>query len=248
MRFTVFAVRRNSPSSGRSSMSSAMACERSPLATAPMTRAISLVGCTRSPISALMEPSEAAQAPLKPPSEARWVILPSLPTTLLRRSSSRAIFSLSSMTSLKVSAILPAMPVHSRGRRTAKFPFLNAVNTESSVFSSSRSRFPSKGGGPPTGGAGRFVMGGARCEDSRETDNPLPFMAPSWSLAQRRILSRQRSDTSPFGPAPLQTPCPPESSSQFLGTSGHAHEAWKSQHLPWAEGGLPLFPDDKSPQ
>src|SRR5207253_2038113 len=74
MRFTVFAVRRNSPSSGRSSMSSAIACERSPLATAPMTRAISLVGCTRSPISALTEPSEAAHAPLKPPSDARWVI------------------------------------------------------------------------------------------------------------------------------------------------------------------------------
>jgi hypothetical protein len=41
---TVFAVRKNSPSSFRPLTSTAIVCERSPFATAPMTRAVSLVG------------------------------------------------------------------------------------------------------------------------------------------------------------------------------------------------------------
>ena len=41
---TIFAVRRNSPVSGRSSISRAIACERSPFATAPITRATSVFG------------------------------------------------------------------------------------------------------------------------------------------------------------------------------------------------------------
>ncbi len=41
---TVFAVLRNSPSRGRPSRSVAIVCERSPFATAPMTRAVSEVG------------------------------------------------------------------------------------------------------------------------------------------------------------------------------------------------------------
>src|SRR2546427_721561 len=134
IRFTVLALRRNSPWRGRSSKSSAIACERSPRATAPITRAISLVGRTRSPISAFTEPSEAPHAPLKPPSSARWVILPSLPTTRERRSSSRAIFSFSSMTSFSASEIRPAIPVHSTGSRTEKLPFLRAVRAESKTF------------------------------------------------------------------------------------------------------------------
>ena len=55
------------------------------------------------------------------------MILPSLPTTRLIRSSSSAIRSLSSTTSLKVSATLPATPVQSSGRRTEKSPFFKAV-------------------------------------------------------------------------------------------------------------------------
>ncbi len=51
----VCAVRRNSPSSGRLSTSSAMLLLRSPWATAPITRATSLVGCTRSSISELID-------------------------------------------------------------------------------------------------------------------------------------------------------------------------------------------------
>src|SRR5439155_26990835 len=159
--------------------------------------------------SALTEPSDAAHAPLKPPSDARWVILPSLPTTLLRRSSSRAIFSLSSMTSLKVSAILPAMPVHSTGKRTAKFPFLKAVNTESRVLSSSRSSAPSGGREPTTRGAGPVIVGGALRGDSCETDDPVPLMAPppdpaddarrTAPAAATRSGRRGRADALPAG-------------------------------------------------
>src|SRR5258706_16012090 len=61
------------------------------------------------------------------------MIFPSLPTTRLTRSSSRAVRSLSSMMSLKVSAILPASPVQSPGKRAEKSPFLKA----SKVFKSS---------------------------------------------------------------------------------------------------------------
>ncbi len=123
---TILAVRRNSPCNGRSSISSAIVCDRSPWATAPMTRAVSLVGWTRSSMRSLTESMAACHEPLTSPSEARWVILPSLPTTRLRRSSSRAMRSFISVTSLKASATLPATPVHSIGRRTEKSPFLRA--------------------------------------------------------------------------------------------------------------------------
>ena len=59
----VFAVRRNSPSSGRPSSSSAMLFDRSPWATAPMTLAASVVGWTRSSISALMHSTDSAHRP-----------------------------------------------------------------------------------------------------------------------------------------------------------------------------------------
>ena len=54
----VLAVRRNSPWSGRSSISRAIVCDRSPWATAPMTRAVSLVGWTRSSIRSLTESTD----------------------------------------------------------------------------------------------------------------------------------------------------------------------------------------------
>src|SRR5260221_1527298 len=38
------------------------------------------------------------------------------------------------MTSLKVSATLPASPVQSAGKRTEKFPRLNAINASSNCF------------------------------------------------------------------------------------------------------------------
>ena len=65
MVLTMREVRRNSPSSGRPSISSGIVCDRSPRATAPMTRAVSLVGSARSAIRALTESIDAAQAPVR---------------------------------------------------------------------------------------------------------------------------------------------------------------------------------------
>ena len=124
--FTVFAVRKNSPSRGRPSISVAMVLDRSPFATAPITRATSLVGCTRSPIRSLTEPIVRAHESETSPSDALCVIRPSLPTTRRIRSSSCVIRRLVLITSLNVSAILPAMPVQSPGRRAEKSPRSNA--------------------------------------------------------------------------------------------------------------------------
>src|SRR5689334_6756311 len=118
----VLAVRRNSPSSGRPSTSRAIVCERSPCATAPITRAVSDVGCTRSSISAFTQEIWSRQNPRTSLISARCLSLPSLPTFWRRRASSSAMRSLSSTTSLKVSASLPCMPVHSAGSRTELSP------------------------------------------------------------------------------------------------------------------------------
>ena len=130
---TIFTVRRNSPFNGRPSTSNAIRSERSPFATAPMTRAISLVGRAMSSISKFVESTRRSHDPAAAGTPARCMILPSLPTTRLTRSISLAVLSLNSIISLSVSAILPASPVHSPGRRTEKSPFLNATK----VFSSS---------------------------------------------------------------------------------------------------------------
>ena len=81
MVFTTLAVRRNSPVSGRSSISSDIVCVRSPLATAPMTRATSVVGCTRSETSVLTDSTAVLHAPSAEGSCARCLTLPALPTT-----------------------------------------------------------------------------------------------------------------------------------------------------------------------
>src|SRR5713101_2250090 len=86
---TVRAVSRNWPCSRRPSISSAMVCERSPLATALMTRAISVFGRTRSSIRSLTASSVDAQTPPASPRPAR-LIWPSLPTRLLSRRISRS--------------------------------------------------------------------------------------------------------------------------------------------------------------
>ena len=135
--FTVRAVRRNSPLRGRPSLSSSIFWERSPLATAPMTRAVSLVGWTRSAMRAFTDSSDAAHAPRTSPSDARWAMRPSFPTTRLSRSSSAAMRSFSSTTSLNVSAIFPSTPVSSDGSRTEKSPRLKRVSAARRVFLSS---------------------------------------------------------------------------------------------------------------
>ena len=63
MVFTILAIRRNSPLTGCPSTVRAMLWDRSPFATAPMTRATSLVGCTRSPIREFTEVTQLLQPP-----------------------------------------------------------------------------------------------------------------------------------------------------------------------------------------
>ena len=110
MVLTIEAVRKKSPWSGRPSISSGTVCERSPRATALMTRMTSVVGWARLVISALTAPMLASQPPPALPRLARWVRRPSVPTTVLIRSNSRLVRSFSSMISFSVSAILPARP------------------------------------------------------------------------------------------------------------------------------------------
>ena len=112
----------------------------SPLATAPITRAISVLGQTRSEISALTESIWRAHAPPTDPNGMRVASFPSLPTTLLMRSMPRDVLSFSAMMSLSVSAILPSMPVQSSGMRAEKSPFLTAVKTLNNSLGSSSPR------------------------------------------------------------------------------------------------------------
>src|SRR5206468_4446260 len=128
----ILALRRNSPSSGRPSTSRLMTWVRSPLATPPMVRVISLMGQTRSEMSELTDSSMRRHAPPAGEKAARCRILPSRPTARLTRSSSPAMVWLASMMSLKASAILPSMPAQSDGRRTEKSPLRVARRTRSS--------------------------------------------------------------------------------------------------------------------
>src|SRR6267143_2327054 len=132
---TVRAVSRNWPCSRRPSMSIGIVCERSPLATAPMTRAISLFGRMTSSIRSFTESRVAAHAPPASPIDARlnW---PSLPTRLLRRRSSRSRRWFDSMISLMAVATLAAWPVEVTGTRTLKSPRLTAVRTRSITLES----------------------------------------------------------------------------------------------------------------
>ncbi len=133
MVFTTRPMRRNSPRSGRPSISSSMVCERLPLATASMTRATSAVGRTRSPISVFTESIDSAQEPAAAATRTRWLIWPSLPTSSRMRANSSATSSFISTTSLKACAISPSMPVRSSGRRTLKSPLRSARSTPSSA-------------------------------------------------------------------------------------------------------------------
>ncbi len=74
-------IRANSPRSGCPSMVVAMVCDRSPSATAPMTRATSLVGRTRSSTRRLIAVSISPQAPGSSRPRRRWSSRPSAPMT-----------------------------------------------------------------------------------------------------------------------------------------------------------------------
>ncbi len=131
MTFTIRAERKNSPSSGRPSISSGTVCERSPFATAAMLRVTSIVGWSRSSIRPLTEVSIAPQAPDRRSHWTRWRVRPRLPTTSPTRSSSIARLCLAETISLKVSAILPAIPLRSVASRTEKSPLRTAIRARS---------------------------------------------------------------------------------------------------------------------
>ena len=98
--FTVVPMRRNSPFTGWPAILSCIFWVRSPSATASMTRAISVVGRTRSSIRSLTDSSAAAHSPLAAGTTARSVIRPSRPMIFARRPSSfvtRACASISSL-------------------------------------------------------------------------------------------------------------------------------------------------------
>ncbi len=137
MVLTTLPMRRNSPRKGRPSVSSSMDWLRSPLATAPITRATSTVGCTMSPIMEFTELMHSLQHPVAPSSWPRSLMRPSLPTTFAIRSSSLASPWFRSAISLKASAISPSIPIISEGRRTEKSPFRKARKTLSSSLRSS---------------------------------------------------------------------------------------------------------------
>ena len=130
--FTILAVRRNPPLTGWPSVSSGMDWDRSPFATAPITRVTSAVGFTRSPISELTDSTDVAHEPLMLPMSARSEILPSLPTTLLRRTSSLVSIWFCSMIAFKVEAISAAVPRPLCLMRAVKSPCLYALSVSRS--------------------------------------------------------------------------------------------------------------------
>ena len=122
---TSFAERRNSPCSATPSTSSSIDWLRSPLATAPMVRATSVVGRTRSSMSVLIDSAFSYQPPTAAGSESRCLSRPSLPTVTLSRVISRDMRSSWAIVWLNASAMRPSMPDHSIGSRTEKFPSRN---------------------------------------------------------------------------------------------------------------------------
>ncbi len=135
---------RNSPFSKWPPIFNGISSERFPLATEPITCAISIVGCTRSEINVFNESTPLCQEPFAFGKGIRSVSLPCLPMILPALVNSFIIFSLSSMISLSVSAILPLMPSSSEGMRTEKFPFFTSVRTLSNKLLS----IPSEGNFP----------------------------------------------------------------------------------------------------
>ena len=89
--FTVVPMRRNSPLTGWPSIVSAILRSRSPSATASSTLATSVVGRTRSSMSALSDSTLDSQPPPAGPSDARWSMRPSRPITRRMRPSSFSI-------------------------------------------------------------------------------------------------------------------------------------------------------------
>ncbi len=107
-----------------------MCCERSPSATAAMTRATSCVGRARSSMRELTAWFDIAQPPSKPRSAMRSVSRPSRRITLLTRSSSSACRCWTPASSSKRCANGAPRPARSPSR-TEKSPSHNAVRASS---------------------------------------------------------------------------------------------------------------------
>ena len=125
---TSLADRRNSPCRARPSTSSSIDWPRSPFATAPIVRAISEVGRTRSSINVFMASTFVAQAPIAPGMEIRCLRRPSLPTRMLSFATACVTRSSCPMLWLKASAINPSVPLQCVGRRAEKSPSRKATS------------------------------------------------------------------------------------------------------------------------
>ena len=136
--FTVVPIRWNSPLTGCPSILSAIFWERSPWATASMTRATSVVGRTRSSISVLSEVTVSSHAPSAPAVAARSVMRPSRPITRPTRPISLDSASRRSASSLNARLSSTAMPLPRTGSRSRKSPSRAAFSATRSCSSSAR--------------------------------------------------------------------------------------------------------------
>ena len=140
---TVVPMRRNSPFTGCPSIVSCIFWERSPSATASITRATSVVGRTRSSIRVLSAAVVSAQCPVLAGACARSVSRPSRPMARPTRAISLLKASRRSASSLKARWRSAAMPLPETGRRTRKSPSRAAWSAASSGSSSFCGIWPS---------------------------------------------------------------------------------------------------------
>ena len=174
--FTVVPMRWNSPLTGCPSIFRAIFCERSPWATASITRATSVVGRTRSSIRVLSDVTVSSQAPPAPGVEARSVMRPSRPITRPTRPISFESASRRSASSLKARLSSADMPFPRTGRRRWKSPSRAAFSAARSCSSSARETLSSPSGRVlPFADAGAFAFAAAPLEPEVEL---APLRAP----------------------------------------------------------------------
>ena len=180
MRLTMCAARRNSPCSGRPSVSSGTVLLRSPLATAAMASVMASIGRARSRTSPLTEASMSAHCPCRLAGCTRCRVRPSPPTFCATRARSLARRRLWLTISLKVSASLPGMPSQCIGRCTEKSPSLTAV------IAASRCCKGSSSGNSGLGAAARRTRRTGWVVDTRtSTDAHSP-----WAEARNRTFRK----------------------------------------------------------
>ncbi len=139
---TVRPIRRNSPRSGASVVRSSIFCDRSPSATASMTRATSVTGRTRSSTRLLASSKQPAQVPCAPAGSSRSCSLPSRPTDRRTRRSSEARWELRSATSLNARARSREMPSPVSGSRRRKLPLPRSWSAASNRRAAASSSSP----------------------------------------------------------------------------------------------------------